>query len=144
MSFPAAAPPVGALGYVNAAQELVTQASDMGLRIDHVVHATGSAGTQAGLVAGLVALNSGIPVLASASARPKAQQEANVLALAERTMIHLGLPGAGEGRARRRQLRLCRPGYGIPTEGMVEAVKLVASRRDPARPGLFRARAWPG
>ena len=55
--------PIGALGYVNAAQELVAQASDMGLRIDHLVHATGSAGTQAGLVAGLVALNSGIPVL---------------------------------------------------------------------------------
>ena len=45
--------PVGALGYVNAALELVNQSVELGLRIDHLVHATGSAGTQAGLVVGL-------------------------------------------------------------------------------------------
>src|SRR6202789_2533491 len=45
--------PTGALGYVNAAMELIGQANDSGLRIDHVVHATGSAGTQAGLITGL-------------------------------------------------------------------------------------------
>ena len=36
--------------------------NDMGLRIDRV-HATGSSGTQAGLVTGLCAMNSGIPLL---------------------------------------------------------------------------------
>ncbi|NNE62631.1 MAG: D-cysteine desulfhydrase family protein, partial [Gammaproteobacteria bacterium] len=41
---------IGALGYVNAAIELTTQANDQSLRIDHLVHATGSSGTQAGLV----------------------------------------------------------------------------------------------
>ena len=53
---------VGALGYVSCAMELVHQADDRGLRIDHVVHATGSNGTQAGLVVGFQGLNSGIPV----------------------------------------------------------------------------------
>ena len=43
---------VGALGYVSCAQELMQQADEMGLRIDRVVTATGSAGTQAGLVVG--------------------------------------------------------------------------------------------
>jgi len=43
---------IGALGYVHVALELLTQANEMGLRIDRLVHATGSAGTQAGLVAG--------------------------------------------------------------------------------------------
>ena len=41
---------IGALGYVNAAIELMTQANNRSLRIDHLVHATGSSGTQAGLV----------------------------------------------------------------------------------------------
>ena len=45
--------PIGALGYVNCALELLNQATELGLRIDHLVHATGSAGTQAGLVVGL-------------------------------------------------------------------------------------------
>src|SRR5690606_6203729 len=49
---------VGALGYVACAQELLGQSFERGLRIDHVVHATGSAGTQAGLVAGFAAMNS--------------------------------------------------------------------------------------
>src|ERR1700742_5200852 len=44
--------PVGALGYANCALELVHQANERGLKIDHVVHPTGSAGTPAGLVPG--------------------------------------------------------------------------------------------
>src|SRR5258708_32395152 len=55
--------PVGALGYVNAALEMIAQANDRGLEIAHVVHATGSAGTQAGLVTGFAASHSGVPVL---------------------------------------------------------------------------------
>jgi hypothetical protein len=42
---------IGALGYVDCAIELVRQADDMGLVIDRIVTATGSAGTHAGLVA---------------------------------------------------------------------------------------------
>jgi len=34
--------PIGALGYVNCARELVEQANDMGLKIDALVYATGS------------------------------------------------------------------------------------------------------
>ncbi len=119
--------PVGALGYVAAALELVAQAAEIGLRIDHLVHATGSAGTQAGLVAGLVALNSGIPVLGIGVRAPRERQEANVLALARRTADHLDLP---EGTVRPEHVvancEYVGQGYGIPTEGMVEAIKLVA------------------
>jgi L-cysteate sulfo-lyase len=121
--------PVGALGYVGAALELVAQASELGLRIDHVVHATGSAGTQAGLVAGLVGLNSGIPVLGIGVRAPREKQEANVLALARRTAEHLGLP---EGTVRAEHVvancDYVGQGYGIPTEGMVRAVRLLAEK----------------
>ena len=121
--------PVGALGYVTAALELVNQAAEMGLKIDHLVHATGSAGTQAGLVAGMVALNSGIPVLGIGVRAPREKQEANVLALARRTAAHLGLP---EGAVRAEHVvadcGYVGQGYGIPTQGMVDAVRLVAEK----------------
>jgi L-cysteate sulfo-lyase len=121
--------PVGALGYVNAALELVNQAAEMGLRIDHLVHATGSSGTQAGLVAGLVALNAGIPVLGIGVRAPRPQQEANVLSLAQRTAAHLGLP---EGTVRAEHVvancDYVGQGYGIPTEGMVDAIRLLAEK----------------
>ncbi|MBM3642987.1 MAG: D-cysteine desulfhydrase [Alphaproteobacteria bacterium] len=118
--------PVGALGYVAAAQELVTQAYEQGLRIDCVVHATGSAGTQAGLVTGLVALNSGIPVLGIGVRAPKDRQEANVLKLAEATAAHLGRPGIVTSEHVVANCDYVGQGYGLPTQGMVEALKLVA------------------
>ncbi len=118
--------PVGALGYVTAALELVNQAAEMGLRIDHLVHATGSAGTQAGLVTGLVALNSGIPVLGIGVRVPREKQEANVLALAQRTAEHLGLPGIVRAEHVVANCDYVGQGYGIPTQGMVDAVRLVA------------------
>lgn len=120
--------PVGALGYVNAALELVNQAAEMGLRIDHLVHATGSAGTQAGLVAGLVALNAGIPVLGIGVRAPREKQEANVLALAQRTAAHLGLEGIVKPEHVVANCDYVGQGYGIPTEGMVAAVKLLAEQ----------------
>ncbi|MCS4504459.1 L-cysteate sulfo-lyase [wastewater metagenome] len=115
----------GALGYVNAALELLTQANDRGLRVDRVVHATGSAGTQAGLVTGLSGSNSGIPVLGIGVRAPREKQEENVFALAQRTAGHLGI---GDAVAREDVMANCDyvgEGYGIPTDGMVEAVDLL-------------------
>ncbi len=63
--------PIGALGYVACAEELLFQSSQLRLRIDSVVHATGSTGTQAGLVAGFSATNSECRYWASAFARRK-------------------------------------------------------------------------
>ena len=117
---------VGALGYVNAALELLSQATEMGLRIDHLVHATGSAGTQAGLVAGLAMLNSQIAVLGIGVRAPQDRQEASVFALAERTCAYVGVPGAVKREHVVANCDYVGQGYGIPTEGMVEALKLVA------------------
>jgi D-cysteine desulfhydrase len=43
---------LGSLGYVKAVQELATQLRELALRIDHLVFAVGSGGTQAGLLLG--------------------------------------------------------------------------------------------
>jgi L-cysteate sulfo-lyase len=118
--------PVGALGYVNAALELLTQANDQGLRIDRVVHATGSAGTQAGLVTGLVATNSLIPVLGVGVRAPKETQEANVFRLAEKTAEHLGIPGVVKREHVVANCNYVGEGYGIPTESGIEAIELFA------------------
>ena len=77
--------PLGALGYVACAQELMAQTFEAGLRIDHVVCASGSAGTHAGLLAGLAGMNAGMPVTGISVRRPRAEQEANVHALAVQT-----------------------------------------------------------
>ncbi|MDY4376175.1 D-cysteine desulfhydrase [Pectobacterium carotovorum] len=118
--------PVGALGYVACAEELLFQSSQQRLRIDHIVHATGSTGTQTGLVTGLVATNSQIPLLGISVRAPKAKQEENVYALAQRTWQLLGIPGALPRSAVQVNSDYVGKGYGIPTEGTLEALRLLA------------------
>ncbi len=118
--------PIGALGYVTCALELMDQANNMGLAIDHLVHATGSAGTQAGLVAGLYGARSQIPVLGIGVRAPKAPQEERVFGLACETAALLGVPGSVQREDVVANCDYVGPGYGLPTPGMIEAVTLLA------------------
>ncbi|MBN1333169.1 MAG: D-cysteine desulfhydrase family protein [Synergistales bacterium] len=47
-----ASDPTGSLGYINAVREMIPQFMDLGIMPDHIVCATGSAGTLSGLLAG--------------------------------------------------------------------------------------------
>jgi L-cysteate sulfo-lyase len=118
--------PVGALGYVGCAQELMQQADELGLQIDRIVTATGSAGTQAGLVVGLQGCNAGVPVLGIGVRNPKPQQEANVHRLAEATAEYVGVRGGIPRAAVEANCDYIGPGYGQPTPGMTEAVLMLA------------------
>lgn len=118
--------PIGALGYVTCALELMDQANTMGLAIDHLVHATGSAGTQAGLVAGLYGGRSQIPVLGIGVRAPKVPQEARVFELACETAELLGIAGAVTRDDVVANCDYVGAGYGLPTSGMVEAVTMLA------------------
>jgi L-cysteate sulfo-lyase len=118
--------PVGALGYVNAAFELVSQAASCGLKIDYLVHATGSAGTQAGLVAGLHAINSDIKLLGIGTRAPKEKQEAMVHDLACRTAEHMRMRGGVPRESVMANCDYVGSGYGMPTPGMLEAVEMLA------------------
>lgn len=117
---------VGALGYVVCAQEIVAQSREAGVRFDHVVHATGSTGTQAGLVAGLQSLESGIPVLGISVRAPRQKQEENVLRLARQTWELLSLRGELAAETVVANSDYVGEGYGLPTPGMIEAVELLA------------------
>ena len=118
--------PTGALGYVNAALELITQANDIGLRIDHIVHATGSAGTQAGLLAGLAGIHSGVPLLGIGVRAPREKQEANVFNLACATAE---VCGSSKSVRREQVIANCNyvgTGYGFPTPGCLDAIRMLA------------------
>ena len=117
---------IGALGYADAALELLYQARNMDLKIDRVVHATGSAGTQAGLVAGLEATNSGVPVLGIGVRAPQEKQEANVLKLAQSTFRLLTDKEGVEASDVNANCNYVGPGYGLPTDSMVEAINMLA------------------
>ncbi len=116
----------GALGYVNCAFEMLGQFNDMDLEVDHIVHATGSAGTQAGLVTGLKAMNAQISLLGIGVRAPRDKQEANVFQLAEKTAEKLGCPGIVAREDVVANTDYVGEGYGIPAESTLEAIDIFA------------------
>ncbi len=117
---------IGALGYVECALELVAQANDIGLDIDRIVTATGSAGTHGGLIAGLAVMGADIPVLGIGVRAPKEVQEANVFKLAQETADLLG----HKDRVKREMVvadcDYVGAGYGLVDDEVIEALKLAA------------------
>ena len=117
--------PLGALGYVACAEELLAQSFDMGLALDRVVVASGSAGTHAGLLVGLTGASARLPLVGVNVRRPRAEQEANVHALALATAELAGAP-APPREAVTALDDWVGPGYSLPSPEMVEAVRMLA------------------
>ncbi len=136
--------PVGALGYVDCAREIVVQADDLDLRVDRIVTATGSAGTHAGLVAGLAVMGADIPVLGIGVRAPRDRQEANVFKLAEETAALLG----HAGRVSRDQVvadcDYVGEGYGLVDQGVIDALKLAARTDGIVLDPVYSAKAMKG
>ena len=118
--------PTGALGYVSCAQEIQEQAFEMGVRFDHIVSASGSAGTHAGLISGIIGNNMNIPMTGISVNRPKEVQTDAVFSLAEKTLEKLG----SANKIKREDVVVfddyVGPGYSRPTQSMVDAVQLLA------------------
>ena len=77
--------PVGATGYVACVQEIQDQLFEKNIRIDRIVTASGSAGTDAGLVAGICGCNMNIPVVGIGVSRDPENQDPLVYNLALKT-----------------------------------------------------------
>jgi D-cysteine desulfhydrase len=117
---------MGALGYVACAQEILQQAFEMGVNFDAVVLVSGSAGTHAGMLAGMIGNNAKIPVVGIAVSRDKETQSQKVRDLTRNLLDKLDI---------KTQLsqddvivfdEYIGPGYAVPTNAMIKAVKTVA------------------
>jgi D-cysteine desulfhydrase len=117
---------IGATGYVACAQEILDQTFDMGLDIDVVVCASGSAGTQAGLVAGLCGCSMNIPVIGINVSRTREEQEDMVYRLVRETADYVGVNSEIPRDAVTCLGDYVGPGYSLPTPEMAEAVTLLA------------------
>ncbi len=117
---------IGALGCVSCAQEILQQTFEMGLKVDSIVVTSGSAGTHAGILTGIIGQNANIPVIGIGINRKKEEQAEAVHSLAMRISNKLGL----KNPPLREDVIVFDDyvggGYSIPTEGMVKAVKMLA------------------
>ncbi len=117
---------IGATGYVACAQEIQQQLFDSGLNIDHMVVPSGSAGTHAGIAVGMYGTNAGIPVSGINVSRKKELQEGIVHKLAVETAKRVGMREEIPADQITCFDEYVGPGYSIPTDSMIEAVKLLA------------------
>lgn len=118
--------PLGAVGYVACAEEILSQTFEMGIRIDRIVCASGSAGTHAGLVNGLIGNNSHIPLIGINVRRARQEQESMVHKLAEETAALLEIKGGIPRGAITALGDWVGPGYSLPSAEMIEAVRMLA------------------
>ncbi len=135
---------LGALGYVACAEEILAQSFQMGVSFDRIVVASGSAGTHAGIVAGLIGNSAGIPVTGINVRRPRAEQEGNVYKLACAAAELAGVVPEVP-----REAIVCLddwvgPGYSLPTAEMVEAVRMFASHEGVLLDPVYTGKAAAG
>jgi len=116
---------VGALGYVDVAQEIMRQCTEQNLRFDWLVMATGSTGTHAGLLAGFHALDVDLPVMGVSVRQPRERQMAAVHALALATTGKLDAAPIPSERTIVDD-RFVGQGYGIPAPSTLEAIAMTA------------------
>lgn len=116
---------IGALGYVRCAYEIVEQCAALQIAPSTVVHASSSAGTQAGLVYGLARLGGSL----SALGINVYHTQHGRLEHAVRTLVEdLGAAnGSPENTTLRFDHRYLGEAYGIPTPACVEAIRMAAS-----------------
>ena len=118
--------PRGALGYVDAFAEILADQSRLGVEFDAIVHASSSAGTQAGLVVGQAIADWPGSVIGISVAKPKDELEKDVLDLARATAAVI------DTRVDRVSIladdSYVGEGYAIRTSGCEEAVAFFAQR----------------
>lgn len=117
--------PVGDLGYVDCVIEMTQQLNQMSIVIDHIIVGTGSAGTHAGLLSGLHALNSSMRVMGIAVS-PKPDHRKLVHGVASETIGHLGIAAPLPEDRVTIAIEYIGSGYGDATEGVIEAIELAA------------------
>jgi 1-aminocyclopropane-1-carboxylate deaminase/D-cysteine desulfhydrase-like pyridoxal-dependent ACC family enzyme len=129
--------PVGVVGYTTAFLEILNDEKRLGITFNQIVHATGSGGTQAGLVVGkeITGWPGEINGISVAMARDEMEQV--IFKLADETAGILG------GRVERKTIKLddgfIGPGYAVPTPEGEKAIEVFARRE-----GIFLDHVYTG
>lgn len=125
---------LGAMGYVESALEIAQQCEEV-VGLSSVVVASGSAGTHAGLAVGLEHLMPDVELIGVTVSRSVAEQKPKVIALQQAIAGQLALTATADIHLWDDYFA---PGYGVPNDAGMEAVKLLASLEGVAGSGIYR------
>ena len=119
-------PPLGGLGYVLAAEEVMVQATGLGIGFDAVVCASGSALTHAGLLVGSRALGEAVPVYGICVRRDARRQGDRVAQVAAELAGMIERSAAFDAGDVEVSDAVHAPGYGRLNDAVREAMALAA------------------
>ncbi len=138
--------PTGAMGYVNAAREIRSQQQQLGAAFEWIVTATGSGGTQFGLLVGaaLFALDARVLGFAVSPVEDLAARKESIAAGAARTAEALGLPPPAAGQDVLLDGDYAGEGYAVPTAAGRDAIELLARTEGIFLDPTYTAKAMSG
>ena len=116
---------IGALGYVECFKEILEKNSKY--NFTHIIHATGSSGTQAGLLAGKKYFQSQLQIIGISVRYEKKIQEEKVYNEAKKVCEKLKCDVLDRSEVVAYDDYIG-SGYGEPTDGMIEATNLLAKK----------------
>ncbi|MDZ7800985.1 MAG: D-cysteine desulfhydrase [Trueperaceae bacterium] len=119
---------LGALGYAACAEEILHQSFEAGVAFDHLVCASGSGGTHAGLLAGLHGAHADLPLTGVSVRAERVAQEEKIWRLAQAACDLGGVRASVPEEAVQVRDDQVGPGYSLGTTAMRDAVRLFASR----------------
>src|SRR5215467_2473776 len=117
---------IGALGYVDGTREIQEQLTSSGLRVDRLYYASGSRGTQAGLELGARVFGVEYRLHGIAVSAGEDEKQRRAARLMNEAAELLGLSTRVDPSELITDQRFIGEGYGIPTAGCREAIRLLA------------------
>ncbi len=138
------AQPLGAMGYIQAFLETHQQALEMGAEPDYLVIATGSGGTQAGLVVAAAAIGAETKIVGISVSGSAESIKENVANIATQTATSLGLGLSFQSDDIIVFDDFVGEGYGKLTVGTVDAIRMVARREGLLLDPVYTGKAMSG
>ncbi len=136
--------PIGDLGYIACADEILSQSRQLGIRLDHIVCPSGSGGTHAGLVAGFKNLGAQIKVTGIGINRKKSLQVEAVHHHAHTVCEMLGFESKIDYEDIHIFDEYIGEGYSLPTDEMKKAVHLLAKKEAILLDPVYTGKAMAG
>ncbi|MCX8168743.1 MAG: D-cysteine desulfhydrase family protein [Candidatus Methanomethylicia archaeon] len=135
---------IGVLGYLNASVEILHQLNEMCIKVDYIVHSTGSGGTQVGLCLGMKALNSGIKIIGISCGPSKDTMIKRIKTLTKESIEYFNLPLDLDDEDIIVYDDYTCGGYSIVTKEVVDVIKKVAKQEAILLDPLYTGKAFMG
>ena len=119
-------PPLGALGYIHCAEEVLEEIAAEGVEIDHIAVPSGSGATHAGFLFGLRALGSALPVTGYCVRRAAGLQKPRIESRCQEIADLLGIANPVTAADVVVNDRFLGPGYGLLNAPTARAIRLAA------------------